>query len=233
MTPGRERAWFGHGIMGCEHARGSVNVCIARLTTPLSRHSIALEPMNMLMVWPCPSVHSSVSHMHLLRGEHSLQLGIKYGPAHRRCKSPIDMAHFAWEYQHNAPRKQTMMHSSIFAMDTRTLLDLITMIHLPAATPLLVGGDQRESKSLVHVSWYGPESNHTHCHCSMAVVLSAYKVYPVISMLPSLMAWFSRTVSNAARSAASACRTSQLFIEALAISSGWVRSRIRCRKSWL
>jgi hypothetical protein len=211
-------------------------VVIAQLTTPLSRHNVSLEPMSMLMVWAYPSVHSSVPHMHLLRGEHSLQLGIRYGPAHRRCKSPVDMAHFAWESQHNAPRKQSMMHSSIYAMDTRTLLDLITMIHHPAATPLLVGGDRREPKSLV--SWYGllrvvAESNHTHCHCSTAVMLSAYKVYPVSSMLPSLMAWFSRKVSNAARSAASACRTSQLFIEALASSSGWVRSRTRCRRSWL
>ena len=121
---------------------------------------------------------------------------------------------------------------------TQNLLDLNTMIHLPPTTPLLAGGDRRGPKSLVHVSWYGllhvvAEGNHTHFHCSKVMMLSAYKVYPVISMLPSLMAWFSRTVSNAARSAASACRTSQLFIEALASSSGWVRSRTRCRKSWL
>ena len=88
------------------------------------------------------------------------------------------------------------------------------------------------TQSLVHVSWYGllhvfAEGNNTHFHCSTVMMLSAYKVYPVSSMLPSLTAWFSRTRSNAARSAASSCRTLQLFIEVLANSSGCVRSRIR------
>jgi hypothetical protein len=217
--------------MGCEHANGLY--CSLQLTTPLSRHSISLEPLDMLMIWACPSVHSNVPHMHSLR-EHSLQLGIQYDPAHRWRNLQVCNRHGALclGYRHNAARKQSVIHSSICTMGTQNLLDLNTMIHLPPTTPLLAGGDRRGPKSLVHVSWYGllhvfAEGNNTHFHCSTVMMLSAYKVYPVSSMLPSLTAWFSRTRSNAARSAASSCRTSQLFIEVLANSSGCVRSRIR------
>jgi hypothetical protein len=128
-------------------------------------------------------------------------------------------------YLHNAARKRSVMHSSICAMETRNLLDSNKVTTcLQQTTPLLAGRSARAQKlryGLLHVV---AESNHTHCHCSMVTMPSAYKVYPANFMFSSATAWFSRTRSNAARSAASTCKTSYLFIEVLAFSSSCGRT---------
>jgi hypothetical protein len=43
------------------------------------------------------------------------------------------------------------MHSSIYAMELRNLLDSNELFHLPVATPLLAGGNRHEPKSYVMV----------------------------------------------------------------------------------
>jgi hypothetical protein len=131
---------------------------------------------------------------------------------------------------HNAAREQSMMHSSICTMDLRNLSDPNKLIHLHAVAPPLAGSDRHELKSFVHTSWYGllhvvPDSNHMHYHCSRVTMLSAYKVCPAISMLSSTTAWYRRTRSNAARSAAYTCSRSYLFIDVLAFSSSCGRLR--------
>jgi hypothetical protein len=135
VTPGRERAWYWHGMMGREHA----NMCLY-----CSAYDVSLTPQHF-------------SRAHVNADGLCLLPSVSLVATHARdaCSHSIRASSMAMQvsnchgalcsgYLHNAARKRSMMHSSICAMETRNLLDsnkVTTCLRL--TTPLLAGRSTR------------------------------------------------------------------------------------------